>query len=161
MDRPREGYVAAMSETQRIFHCAPEDVFAVLEDGWTYGMWVVGAARIRAVDAGWPAPGSKIHHSVGLWPVLLSDTTSVEEVDAPREITLTVRAWPTGQGRVRITCEPHPKGTLVTMEETASSGPATAMPRVMQDPMLHVRNVEALRRLSYLAENRGQPGSRA
>lgn len=147
-----------MSTTKNIFHCTPEDVFAVLEDGWTYGMWVVGAARIRAVDAGWPAPGTKIHHSVGLWPVLLSDTTSVEAVDAPREITLTARAWPTGQARVRITCETHPQGTLVTMEEQATSGPAAMMPDAMQDPMLHLRNVEALRRLRYLAENRGQPG---
>jgi hypothetical protein len=150
-----------MSTTERIFHCTPEDVFDVLRDGWTYGMWVVGAARIRAVDEGWPAAGSRIHHSVGLWPALLSDTTSVEVVDAPREIVLTVRAWPTGQGKVRITCEPHPQGTLVTMEETASSGPAVLVPRVLQDPMLHVRNVEALRRLSYLAENRGQSGTRA
>jgi hypothetical protein len=149
-----------MSETSRIFHCTPEDVFAVLEDGWLYGMWVVGAARIRAVDAGWPAAGSRIHHSVGLWPLLLSDTSEVKSVDAPREFVLTVHAWPAGKGLVRITCETHPQGTLVTMEERAASGPAVAVPKVVQDPMLHLRNVEALRRLSFLAENRGQSHSR-
>jgi len=134
--------------------CAPEDVFAVLEDGWSYGMWVVGAARIRDVDAGWPAPGTKIHHSVGAWPVLLSDETEVEQVDAPRMLQLRVKAWPTGEGRVVLTCAPTGDGkTEVVMEERAVSGPATFMPKAAQDLMLQPRNVEALRRLAYLAEH--------
>ena len=134
--------------------CAPEDVFAVLEDGWSYGMWVVGAARIRDVDAEWPAPGTKIHHSVGAWPVLLSDETEVEQVDAPRMLQLRVKAWPTGEGRVVLTCTPTGEGrTEVVMEERAVSGPATVMPKAAQDLMLHPRNVEALRRLAYLAEH--------
>ena len=52
-----------------------EQVWSVLADGWSYAMWVVGASRIRAVDTNWPAPGSRIHHSVGVWPVVLSDHT--------------------------------------------------------------------------------------
>lgn len=134
--------------------CAPEDVFAVLEDGWSYGMWVVGAARIRDVDAEWPAPGTKIHHSVGAWPVLFSDETEVEQVDAPRMLQLRVKAWPAGEGRVVLTCTPSGDGrTEVVMEERAVSGPATVMPKAAQDLMLHPRNVEALRRLAYLAEH--------
>ena len=39
-----------MSETTRMFNCTPQAVFDVLTDGWTYATWVVGAARIRAVD---------------------------------------------------------------------------------------------------------------
>jgi hypothetical protein len=134
--------------------CKPDDVFAVLEDGWSYGMWVVGAARIRDVDAGWPAAGSRIHHSVGAWPVLLSDTTEVERVEASRLLQLKVKAWPTGEGRVVLTCTPTTDGeTEVVMEEQAVSGPATLIPTAVQDFMLHHRNVEALRRLGYLAEN--------
>ena len=109
--------------------CAPEDVFAVLEDGWSYGMWVVGAARIRDVDADWPAEGSRIHHSVGAWPVLLSDTSVVEEVDAPHRLQLKVRAWPTGEGRVSLTCARSGDETEVVMEERAVSGPATSPAR--------------------------------
>ena len=30
-----------------------EAVWAVLADGWQYATWVVGASRVRAVDAGW------------------------------------------------------------------------------------------------------------
>lgn len=143
-----------MSRTTRVMSCSPDDVFAVLEDGWSYGMWVVGAARIRDVDAHWPRPGSRIHHSVGLWPVLLSDHTEVERVEAPRLLQLRVRAWPTGEGRVLLTTNPTDSGeTEVVMEEESVSGPATLVPRPVEDAVLHQRNVEALRRLAYLAEH--------
>jgi uncharacterized protein YndB with AHSA1/START domain len=139
--------------------CRPEDVFAVLEDGWSYGMWVVGAARIREVDGTWPAEGSRIHHSVGAWPLLLSDETVVERVEAPHLLQLKVKAWPTGAGRVLLTLNPTADGqTEVVMEERAVSGPATAIPAPAQDLMLHPRNVEALRRLAYLAEHRARSG---
>lgn len=143
-----------MSRTTRVMDCTPEDVFAVLEDGWSYGMWVVGAARIRDVDADWPEVGSRIHHSVGAWPVLLSDTTEVEQVDRPRMLQLRVKAWPTGEGRVVLTMQPADGGgTEVVMEESAVSGPATLIPKPAEDFLLHHRNVEALRRLGYLAEH--------
>lgn len=133
--------------------CTPEDVFAVLADGWSYASWVVGAARIRDVDAGWPTPGARIHHSVGLWPALINDHTQVEEVQAPHRLQLRVKAWPTGEGRVVITCRQDGTGTEVVMEETAVSGPAALVPDRIQDGLLRARNVEALRRLAYLAEN--------
>jgi hypothetical protein len=137
--------------------CRPEDVFDVLADGWSYATWVVGAARIRDVDPAWPAPGSRIHHSVGMWPLLISDTTVVERVDEPRELQLRVKAWPTGEGRVLMRCEPDDEGgTLVTMEERAVSGPARLLPVPAQDAALHPRNTEALRRLAYLAESRAR-----
>jgi hypothetical protein len=136
--------------------CTPQDVFDVLSDGWSYATWVVGAARIREVDAGWPAPGKRIHHSVGLWPVLISDTTEVEHVDAPHELRLKVRAWPTGEGVVKLTCLPRDDHTEVVMEEQLLSGPVSLLPKAVQDLMLHPRNVEALRRLGYLAERRAR-----
>lgn len=137
--------------------CSPEDVFAVLEDGWLYGMWVVGAARIRSVDANWPEAGSRIHHSIGAWPLLLSDNSEVERVDPPHLIQLRVRAWPTGEGRVIVTLRPAADGgTEVVMEEYAVSGPAKLIPKPAQTLMLHQRNAEALRRLAFLAEHRAR-----
>ena len=44
----------------------------------------------------------------------------------------------------------------MTIEERAVSGPATLVPTAAQDFMLHQRNVEALRRLGYLAESRAR-----
>lgn len=143
-----------MSTTTRMMRCTPEDVFAVLADGWSYANWVVGAARIRNVDAGWPAVGAQIHHSVGAWPLLLDDTTQVEEVDAPHRLQIRVRAWPTGEGRVTIHCREVDDGCEVVIEERAVTGPARLLPRPLQDVMLHPRNVEALKRLALVAEER-------
>ena len=61
----------------RTVNAPPDAVWSVLADGWMYGMWVVGASRIREVDPNWPQPGSRIHHSVGLWPALINDHTEV------------------------------------------------------------------------------------
>jgi uncharacterized protein YndB with AHSA1/START domain len=160
MSVDREGTHHNMSRTTRVMSCRPEDVWAVLEDGWSYGMWVVGAARIREVDPGWPEAGSRIHHSVGAWPVLLSDTSVVERVEPRHMLQLKVKAWPTGEGRVVLTLTPTADGqTEVVMEERAVSGPATMIPAPAQDVVLHQRNVEALRRLAYLAEHRARSGS--
>lgn len=135
--------------------CAPEDVFEVLSDGWLYGMWVVGAARVRRVEGPWPEPGACIHHSIGAWPVLLSDVTEVARSERPGLLELTAKAWPAGEARVVITCRPHGEGrTEVTIEEWAVAGPATLLPRPLQDLVLHPRNAETLLRLSHLAEHR-------
>ena len=145
-----------MSRTTRVMAGTPEDVFEVLADGWSYATWVVGAARIRDVEPAWPEVGTHIHHSVGLWPMLIHDNTEVEHLDAPREMRLKVRIWPTGSGIVTMRCTPHDEGTEVVMEEQLVSGPVSLMPKPVQDAFLHARNVEALRRLAYLVEGRAR-----
>lgn len=35
-------------------------VWDVLADGWLYPLWVVGAARMRDVDHGWPAGAAEV-----------------------------------------------------------------------------------------------------
>jgi uncharacterized protein YndB with AHSA1/START domain len=132
----------------------PEQVFAVLADGWSYAGWVVGASRMRDVDAHWPAPGSRIHHSVGVWPVLISDVSVVEEVRPGELLLLEVRFWPVGHGRVRFTLRGHDGGTAVTMEEWASGGPARVLHNALTEPLVRARNRETLRRLAWLAERR-------
>ena len=73
-----------MTEVTRLVDAPPAEVFATLADGWTYPLWVVGAAHMRAVDPAFPAVGSKLHHSVGLWPLLIEDTTEVVEMEPDR-----------------------------------------------------------------------------
>lgn len=146
-----------MSRISTVMKCRPEDIFAVLSDGWLYGMWVVGSARIRKVDPEWPQPGAQIHHSVGAWPLLISDTSEVEQVDAPHRLQLRVRAWPAGEARVILTCTPRGDSeTEVVMEEYPVSGPATMMPKPLEDAILRLRNDEALRRLANLSEGRAR-----
>ncbi|MDT0213016.1 SDR family NAD(P)-dependent oxidoreductase [Rothia sp. ARF10] len=146
-------------QPQRRTVAAPaERVWDVLADGWTYANWVVGTARIRAVDETWPAPGSRIHHSVGLWPALLSDTTRVEECDPGRRLLLTARGWPLGEARVEIVVEPDgPESCTVTITEDAVSGPGTLPPRLVRQAMILPRNHEGLKRLAYLAEGAAAP----
>jgi uncharacterized protein YndB with AHSA1/START domain len=142
-----------MTETTRMFNCTPQAVFDVLTDGWTYATWVVGAARIRAVDADFPAVGAQIHHSVGAWPLLISDRTEIEECEPPRLLQLRVAAWPAGAGRVRIVCDEEGDKTRVTMFEESISGPAKLIPQPLEAIALRLRNKETLKRLAYIAES--------
>ena len=145
-----------MSTTRRSIEATPEQVWSVLADGWLYPLFVVGAARMREVDDTWPAVGSRLHHSVGSWPVLVDDTTEVLEVEEGRRLLLLARAWPAGQAHVEITITPDAGGTEVTMVENATSGPGALVPKAVQDPQLHLRNVETLRRLAFLVEGRAR-----
>ena len=47
----------------------PDEVWSVLADPWSYATWVVGTVKIRDADSTWPAVGSKLHHSFGVWPL--------------------------------------------------------------------------------------------
>ena len=139
---------------QRRLNCSPEQVFAVLRDGWTYPVWVVGASRMRSVDEGWPAPGTKLHHSFGVWPLLLNDTTEVLELDPGHRLVLEAGGWPIGNARVEITVEAAADGSLVSMAEDVSGGPARLVPQPLRVAGIDVRNRETLRRLALLAEGR-------
>ncbi len=143
-----------MTNVQRFMQATPDQVWAVLADGWLYATWVVGATRIREVDDSWPEPGARIHHSVGVWPAVVDDTTSVLESEPGSRLVLQARAWPMGEARVELRLTPYEHGTTVEMEETAVRGPGALVPHAAQAPLLKVRNTEALRRLAHLAERR-------
>ena len=145
-----------MSTRSRTIAAPPEKVWAVLSDGWLYPLFVVGASRMRDVDATWPAVGAKLHHSVGSWPALIDDNTEVLEVEEGRRLVLQARAWPTGEATVEFLLEPTAGGTLVTINEDATKGPALLIPKPVRDQQLDWRNAETLRRLSYVAERRAQ-----
>lgn len=143
-----------MTENECLIRASVEDVFAVLTDGWTYAGWVVGAARIRHVEPGWPQPGHSIHHSVGVWPLLINDTTTAEQYEPLRFLQLKVRALPTGKGRVEFLATDQAGHCRLVMREKALTGPAALIPEAVLDPVLHLRNAETLRRLALLAEGR-------
>ena len=140
-----------MAEVSIRVRANSERVFAVLADGWSYVGWVVGAAHIREVDTGWPAQGTRIHHSVGPWPLLVHDVTTVHAVDPPRSLELDARLWPLGTARIRLELtEVEPGVTEVRMTERAVRGPARFVPHVVQALLLVPRNRESLRRLAAM-----------
>lgn len=139
----------------------PEEVFAVLADGWLYGLWVVGATHIRNVDDSWPEVGTRIHHSVGGWPLSRSDITEVLAVRAPHHLELEARLWPVGAARIRLDLTEVGAGlTEVRMTERVTAGPVRLLPDALQDLAISPRNNESLRRLAALAVGRSPTGPR-
>ena len=143
-----------MSVTTRTIDSTPDQVWSVLADGWLYPLWVVGATRMREVDDHWPEVGARLHHSAGVWPAVVDDTTEVLEVVPGSLLRLRARGWPAGEAEVLITLTAQGAGTHVELREDAVSGPGRLMPSVLRQPAIHVRNVEALQRLAAIAEGR-------
>lgn len=146
--------------TTRELPVAPDEVWQLLADGRRYADWVVGASHIRDVEPGWPAVGSKFHHTVGVWPLHLRDSTVVEECEVGRRLVLEARARPFGRARVEIALEGVPSGTRVVMSEEARSPAIARWTNPVLAPLIHVRNVEALRRLSTLFDGGSESGSK-
>ena len=143
-----------MARNVRVLHCTPEDVFEVLSDGWLYPAWVVGASRMRAVASTWPAQGSELHHSFGVWPMLINDRTIVEQCGPPRRMVLRARGWPMGEARVTLELRPHGEDCIVRIQEEPVAGPGRFVPRPIMDALVRWRNTETLHRLAYLSEGR-------
>src|SRR4051794_37968479 len=102
-----------MNRVQHEVAATPDEVWKVLADGWLYPLWVVGATRIRHVEDEWPAPGSRIHHSIGVWPLVLDDDTEVVRSVEGSLLQLRARAWPTGEADVVIRLEDRGAGSQV------------------------------------------------
>jgi uncharacterized protein YndB with AHSA1/START domain len=143
----------------RTVNAPPEAVWAVLADGWLYANWVVGASRIREVDSDWPRAGSRIHHSVGAWPVLIDDHTEVLESVENSELLLLARAWPAGEAHVRLLLvAERANHTTVSIIEDATAGPGKLIPQAVRQVVIAPRNRETLQRLALLAEGRYREG---
>ena len=132
----------------------PEAVWDSLADAGAYGYWVVGSKVIRDVDPGWPEPGSRFHHTVGLGPLKVSDHTEVLEASRPRLFEVRAKARPLGTAKVRMEMTPRDGGTLVAMSERPD-GPTSIL---AVNPLVHLltrgRNAESLMRLEELALRR-------
>ena len=126
----------------------PAQTFEVLSDGWRYTNWVVGTSHMRAVEADWPAKGSRIFHAAGVWPMATRDETVVEEVEPDRRLVLLARGRPFGEARIVIELEADGDGTRVTMDETPVKGPGQWLHNPLTEALLVRRNTESLARLT-------------
>ncbi|MCV7435103.1 SRPBCC family protein [Mycolicibacterium bacteremicum] len=130
-----------------------QQVWDVLADGWTYSGWVVGNSRIRAVSSHWPAPGSRILHSIGTWPAVIDDETVVEKCDPGRELVLLAKVRPAAQARITMQLsDTESGGCRIAMTEVAVSAPLRWVPDPVQLLGVAPRNRECTWRLAVIAE---------
>jgi len=109
---------------------------------------------MREVDEHWPAVGAKLHHSAGVWPLVVDDNTEVLDVDPGHSVRLRARGWPMGEAEVVITLTPTGSVTRMDLAEDAVKGPGRFVPGFLRHPMIKWRNVEALDRFANIAERR-------
>ena len=136
-----------MSRNSISMSASPASVFEVLDDAHAYPRWVVGARRVRHVDADWPAVGSRFHHAIGTAVGELHDSSKVLERVPPDRLVLEVRFRPTGVARVEIDVAQRGETTVVTLREVPTRGPITYLPRLVTEPLLAARNELSLFRL--------------
>jgi len=143
-----------MATNTRTFAVTRDAVWRVLTDGHAYASWVVGTSAIRDVDAHWPAVGSRLHYRIGRGPLRHDGHTEVLSVDDGKLLELEAHAWPLGSVRIELTLQDDPHGCLVQMVEHPAQGTAAMLHNPLGDGLLKLRNVEALRRLEKLAQQR-------
>ncbi|MFG3421441.1 SRPBCC family protein [Micromonospora sp. NPDC049460] len=137
----------------------PEQVWAVLADGWTYSDWVVGTVHVRDVDDAWPRVGTQLHHKAGPWPLSLQDSSTVLACEPPRRLVIRAGLWPAGEAIVAFTLEPVGDGaTRVRIGEDFAAGPLRWVRNKINDLVLHQRNRETLTRLTDIAKRQKADG---
>ena len=143
----------ALAEVRRHVDAPAAAVWGVLADGWLYGNWVVGTSRVRFVDLSWPGVDSRLEHSFGVWPAVIGDESRVLESEPDRRLVIRAKGWPMGEARVELTIDAWDDETCdVAMVEDAVSGPGTVVPRAVRQPVIAMRNREAVHRLALIAE---------
>lgn len=135
---------------------SPTEVFDVLAEPRTYPEWLVGAKRIRDVDADFPSKGAEFDHTVGAGPVSIDDSTEVIDVQRPERLELRVKAGHFN-GEVVFLLLPSPKGTEVRFRERPIGPPAALTPLLR--PSLQARNAESLKQLRELIEAHPAPAA--
>jgi uncharacterized protein YndB with AHSA1/START domain len=138
--------------TSREVSASREQVWDAMADGWTYTQWVVGNSRTRAVDPHWPQPGSAIRHSVGVWPLVINDQTSVESCTPGQELVLRAGLGRLGAARITLRLTDIPGGCRIEMIEVPVEGPIGLIPDRLTLAAIYPRNRECLLRLAALAE---------
>ena len=144
-----------MAITTSILPAPRTHVFALLEGPSALAYFVVGTRKIRSFDAQWPKLHTEVHHSVGVGPFQLRDTTEVIENHPPNRLVLEARFRSFGVVTVDFELLEHANGTELLVEEYPVRG-LVALPGVSRlvDAIIALRNKEMLRRINRLVELR-------
>ncbi len=148
-----------MAENKTTVEASPSAVWSVLADAQTYGDWVVGAKEIRGTSGQWPEVGSVLHHTLGAGPAeIVKDRTEVTECQPQQHLRLRAMMRPLGIAEIIFDLIPQGSSTQVVMKERFVGGLLGRLYGVVMSGSIKARNVETLRRLSNLAQER-QPGT--
>lgn len=141
-----------MAITRQRIQASVGAVFDVVADPHTYPRWLVGARDIRAVDAGWPAPGTQFHHRVGFaGPFTVADSTQCRRAERPTLLELEVRVRPFGRGRVVFTFVDLGDSVTEVVVDEVPIGSLRPFAPLLELPTA-LRNRRSLRRLAELVE---------
>ena len=151
------GRAAAVATNRRFMPVPPEAVWASLADPKGYAYWVVGSKGVRDADAGFPAPGTRFHHTIGFGPLTLRDHTEVLEAAPPALLRLRAKGRPFGTATVILRMQPEDAGTTVEIVEHPDGIFSPLALNPLLQLMTKVRNAESLMRLEELALRRSEP----
>jgi hypothetical protein len=116
----------------------------------------MGAADVRSADDAWPAPGSRLHHSTGIGPLTIDDSTEVVACRAPERLELLAHLGPLGSFRVELTLEELAGSlTRVRMVEAPVEG-ISKLAGPVGDAAGRLRNKLSLAKLKEIAERRNR-----
>jgi hypothetical protein len=132
-----------------------ERAFLLLEDPRSLRTLVPGARRIRRFDPAWPAPGTLVHHTVGVFPLLVRDTTEVLACERDHRLLLEARLQMLGTFLIDMRLEPDGSASRLVIEETVIRGPfGHGLLRPGIEVLIMLRNLELGRRFRRLLEQR-------
>ncbi len=144
-----------MAVRQVLVNASPDDVWAVLSDGWSYAEWVVGTTEVRDVDETWPAVGSKLHYTIGRAPLRIENHSTVRVLEPGRRIELEAHAPPVGSARVAVQLIPWGEETLVIFDEHPLRGAGARLHSALLEVGVHLRTRRMLTNLARVVERRG------
>ncbi len=140
------------SASNRQTSASPQQVWAVLSDGYRYVDWVHGTKEIRDVEEGWPATGTSLHFTAGIGPLTQKDKTTSHECVPLQRLELEAHAWPGGTARVGLRISPSGTGSIITMNEHPLRGPARWLHNPLTALVFRIRVKMMLNDLVKLAE---------
>lgn len=144
-----------MREVSTVVLAPARVAFGLLEDPKSFERLVAGARRIRRFDPRWPDEGSMIHHTIGLPPLVIRDTTRVLAMREPDFVRLEARVGPLGALLVEFEFTAAAGGCRVVVREQPRSG-FLCRPGVRQLAQMTVtlRNVGICRRYRKMVAER-------
>ena len=151
-----------MAVSTTVLAAPPERVFGVLEDPRSLAYFVVGSRKIRRFDPRWPELHTEVHHTVGIGPLSIRDTSEVVAVNPPSLLVLDARIRPFGALSVMFSIARADAGSTLTIEEHPVRG-MLSWPAVsaIVDPLLTWRNRWMGRRVQRLVARREHQRSTA